>query len=134
MPPLDSSSIQALLDRFGQFADAVLVEVRLLLPRTAAERSAIVRLLSQDLRPNQGAQWRIVSFEVQRLAEFKFAEGRVSNLVLSDGLRIHFLQRGCFIDLAPHSDQPQDEEGLRRSHQYVMGAACSYEIDDYIGQ
>jgi hypothetical protein len=113
----DQRSMDALLARFGGFFDAVLVEVVLKLPRDAGNRNATVRLLAQE----QDGPWSSVALRSGGLREFKFSEGRVSNLVLSDGLGLHCLDDGVFVDLAPFTEQPVAADDLRRSHEYVFG-------------
>jgi hypothetical protein len=126
-----AADVQAFLDRFSQFFDAVLVEVQLMLPRTAGARRGAIRLLAQEApMGEQEGQWRSVVLHVTGLSEFKFIEGQISNLVLSDGLNIHLLDGRCFIDLAPYTDQPVDESLLWRSGQYLVGSACTFEVSD----
>jgi hypothetical protein len=120
----DQRSMDALRARFGGFFDAVLVEVVLKLPRNEGNRQATVRLLAQE----QDGPWRSVAFTIGRLREFKLSEGRVSNLVLSDGLGLHRLDDGVFVDLAPFTDQPVPVGDLRRSYAYVFGETCSAEV------
>jgi hypothetical protein len=120
----DQVAIDALLERFSSFYDAVLVEVRLELPRRSSDRRATVRLLAQD---GEG-EWSSVTFAVEALSEFKFAEGRSSNLVLSDGLGVHLLDGRTFLDLAPYTESPAGIDDLRRSSQYVAGGSCSVDV------
>ena len=120
----DQGAIDALLERFSSFYDAVLVEVHLELPRTSADRRATVRLLAQD---SEG-EWSSVTFVVESLTEFKFAEGRSSNLALSDGLGIHLVDGRAFLDLAPYTESPAGIDDLRRSSQYAAGASCSADV------
>ena len=120
----DQGAIDALLERFSSFYDAVLVEVHLELPRSSGDRRATVRLLAQD---SEG-EWSSVTFVVQSLTEFTFAEGRSSNLVLSDGLGIHRIDGRTFLDLAPYTESPAGIDDLRRSSQYVAGGSCAADI------
>ena len=123
----DQGTIDALLERFSSFYDAVLVEVHLELPRTSGDRRATVRLLAQD----REGEWSSVTFVVEPLTEFKFAEGRSSNLVLCDGLGIHLVDGRAFLDLAPYAAAPAGIEDLRRSQQYVAGGSCAADIDAF---
>lgn len=127
----DAAVIQSFLDRFGGFYDAVIVELHLALPRAEAQRRATVRLLAEEVTvAEQGSQWRSVLFHLSGLTEFKLIEGRISNQVLSDGLRIHLLDGRCFLDMAPYSDQIDDENSLWRSGQYIVASDCSTEVTD----
>ena len=117
-------AIDALQERFASFFDAVLVEVCLRLPRSVANRQATLRLIAEDAT----GSWVSVVFTITRVSEFKFVEGPSSNLVLSDGLGIHLIDDGIFVDLAPYTDHPVDPGELRRSHQYVVGDVCSFEV------
>jgi hypothetical protein len=131
----DDHSVEAFLHRFGGFFDALIVEIRLLLPRTSAQRHAIVRLLAEERADaGEASVWRSVVLTVNGLTEFKLCEGPASYLVLSDGLRIHFL-RGprCLVDLAPVTDVDVPAEvSLKRSPHHLVGSVCSYEVDDAI--
>ena len=113
----DQAAVDALLDRFAGFFDALLVGVVLELPRGRQDRRATLRLLAQE----REGPWCIVVLSVEGLREFMLVEGRTSNLVLSDGLGIHLLHDGAFVDLAPYTDAPALPDELRRSHQYVLG-------------
>jgi hypothetical protein len=125
----DQAAVDALRERFSDFFDAVLVSVVLELPRSAQDRAATLRVLAQTVE----GSWHTIVFCVDRLREFKFFEGRTSYLVLSDGLDIHLVAGGTFLDLAPFSEQPASLDELRRSRQYVFGAACSFEVTEASG-
>jgi hypothetical protein len=122
----DEVAAAALLERFADFFDAVLVHVVLDLPRAAKDREAVVRLLARE----DGGPWRSVVFSVRQLREFKIVEAKSSNLVLSDGLGIHFLNDEVLLDLAPFTERPVDAADLWRSHQYVVGKTCSVDVTD----
>jgi hypothetical protein len=125
MEKLDNqAAIDTLCQRFGNFHDAILVEVVLHLPRQSRDRFAELRLVAEDTEGN----WCSVRFVVSSLRGHKFEEGRTSHLVLSDGLRIVLCDGSTFIDLAPYSDHVS-EDTLRLSYQYVVGGECQYEID-----
>lgn len=124
----DQQAIDALLERFDAFFDAVLVEVSLILPRSANDRRATMRLLAES-----GGTWWSVALTVVRPSEFKFVEGPSSNLVLSDGLGVHLVDGAVFVDLAPYTDQSVSAGELRRSHQYVIGETCSFEVTEVRG-
>jgi hypothetical protein len=123
----DKGAIDALLERFSRFYDAVLVEVHLVLPRAARERRATARLIAEDVE----GTWHSVSFVVEQLTEFAFAEGRSSNLVLSDGLGVHLVDGRTFLDLAPYTEEPAGLDDLRRSPQYIAGGSCEVEVEPF---
>jgi hypothetical protein len=125
MEKLDSQvAIDNLCGQFAGFLDAVLVEIALHLPRQSRDRHAEFQLLARDSDGN----WCRVKFVVSSLRAYKLEEGRVSHLVLSNGLRIVHHYESTFVDLAPYSDQA-DEDTLLLSHQYVVGGECRYEIE-----
>jgi hypothetical protein len=122
----DEAAVRALNERFAGFYDAVVVEFNLTLPRVAADRRATVRLIAAD----ETGAWVSVILTISRVSEFKLIEGKSSNLVLSDGLRIHHLADEVFVDLAPYSETT-DVNDLRRSHQYIVGGSCSVEVEEF---
>lgn len=122
----DQATVDALLERFSGFYDAVLVGVVLDLPRTRQDRRAALRILAEE----RAGSWRTVVLSIKDLREFKFEEGRTSHLVLSDGLGIHLLQDGIFVDLAPYTEAPVSPEALPRSHMYAFGGSCSFEVTE----
>jgi hypothetical protein len=124
----DDLSIAALRERFSEFYDALLVELHLHLPRSARDRRALVRLVAQDC----DGTWCSVAFAIEGLREFAISEGRTSSLVLSDGLGMHRVDGGVFLDLAPFTDQPVAPAQLRRSHAYVFGDSCVVEVSEAV--
>ncbi len=127
----DAADVQTFLDRFGGFYDAIIVEILLVLPRAAAQRRATIRLLAHETAvAGQEPAWRSVLLHLTGLTDFKLIEGQISNQVLSDGLKIHLLGDRCFIDMAPYSDQLDDEASLWHSGQYLVAATCKFEVAD----
>jgi len=122
----DDSAIAALRKRFADFYDALLVEVHLQLPSAKRDRRAFVRLLAED----GDGTWCSVAFVLEELREFKLVEGRTSSLVLSDGLGVHRVDGGVFLDLSPFTDQPVAPADLRRSYAYFFGAGCAVEVSE----
>src|SRR4051812_9946693 len=125
MERLDTqAAIDALCERFSDFFDAVLVEVVLQLPPQARDRQATLRLLAQDREET----WWSVRLVLSSLSGYRLTEGRVSYLVLSDGLHIALHDQRTVIDLAPDRDQVRADTELEQSQQYVVGGECRYEI------
>jgi hypothetical protein len=62
------------------------------------------------------------------------AEGPSTNPVLSDGVGIHLLESGTFVDLAPYTEDPAGIDDLRRSDQYVLGGTVSVDVSPVPGQ
>ncbi len=122
----DQAAVAALLERFSNFFDAVLVGVVLDLPRDSQKRRATLRLLAQEL----DGTWYTVTLSLARPREFKLVEGRTSYLVLSDGLDIQVLGEAVAVDLAPEEGGATLEE-LRRSDMYVLGAACTVDVEEF---
>jgi hypothetical protein len=120
---------RAFLERFGGFFDAVLVEIRLALPRESAHRYAQIRLLATDSQ--SGGNWRSVSLKIDGLRAYRLTEGPDSYLVLSDGLEIHRIDDGrCLVDLSPNGRATTQVRGRVDSDQFVSGSRCSYEVED----
>jgi hypothetical protein len=133
MTVLEAGSAQEVLDHFGGFFDAVVVEIHIAMPRDLAGRHALVRLLAQDARVvGDEASWRSVTLRVNGLSAFKVIEGPACYSVLSDGLRVHpNAAAGFVVDLAPVTDAAWGgEPRFDRSNFYFVGSGCSYEVTD----
>ena len=127
-----ADQVRALLDRFGGFFDAVLVQVHLALPRESAGRHAVIRLLAQE--PVAGGHshdgWRFVVLRIDGLDAYRLTEGPDSYLVLSDGLQIRLDEGRSVIDLSPRDRWPEQTTSAMQSDQFVSGVRCSYKVED----
>jgi len=126
---VDEAAVAEFMDRFSRFYDGLLVRVALDLPH-AGESRATVEILAQEV-PNSDGPWYVVSIEIAGVSGYSFAEGKVSHRVLSEGIMIHFLGGGVFVDLAPYTDEPRDEHDIRRSYQYVVGRSCGFSVREH---
>ncbi|WP_027006889.1 hypothetical protein [Conexibacter woesei] len=124
----DQPDADALLKRFYDFYDGLVVGFTLEhLDGRATEPVARIRV---EARADDGT-WALLAFKVSGVTSFLFGESpRVSNVVLSLGIGIHFRADGIFIDLSPWNERPWTEEDVRKSHQYVAGRECTVEIHD----
>lgn len=127
MNSLDTAEqIGAFLDRFGGLCDGVLERVVLDVPIPPLEHRAEVRVQARD---TTGAWWR-VTMQVRGLTEYRFVESRfITTLVLLEGVRIHRVADGLFVDLAPLVGPAPISEMVLRSEQYLIGTSMSFDAE-----
>jgi hypothetical protein len=126
----NAEQARALIERFGGFFDAVIIDVRLALLRESAHRSGSVRLMARAVSADAGSAdgWSYVVLTIGGLRGYRFAEGPASYLVLSDGLGIYWTEEGqVVVDLCPTGTTPSGKEPS--SDQYMSGSRCSYSVE-----
>ena len=117
LTPLDDETVATdLLDRFGNFDDAVLVGVHLMLAGSVGQRWAELKLLAQE-GSNGGGDWLTVFLRVESLTRFRVAEGPSSYLVLSDGLALIRGPSTWLLQLG----SPDDVDAP-----FFLGSSCAY--------
>ena len=131
--PLDSTAALEIRERFSYFFDGLVDRVELdRLSDRREQRRAVVRVLAAE---SPSEDWYSITFELEGLRAFKLGEGRTSHIVLSDGLGIHHLPEGVFLDLAPFVDlypftsADVNPDLVWRSHQYLVGSSCTYRVE-----
>lgn len=116
----------ALLTRFTDFYDGVVVAFSLDAP-AGAERHTSVARIDIEARDTDGV-WHRIHFTVTGATTWLFAESsRFEHRVLSLGIGIHIRADDILLDLSPWTERRWTEEHLERSHQYVSGRICEVE-------
>jgi hypothetical protein len=129
MEALDPQTTREVLERFYDFGDAIIRSVAIDFHPPKANHRATIVCSARD-RDND-ANWCNVTWYVNQLAECLVAEGRVTNIILSQGLQIGWFSNKVYLDFAPYTVEPDDEEDFRRSGFYVSGAIATYEVGPY---
>jgi hypothetical protein len=130
---LSAGDHKQFLERFSYFEDGVITGIRLHIPRGGPEgRTAVFDIQARDR--TAGLAWRLVRITVFGVHEYQFPCSRqMTYFVLSDGLNMECVAGSCVLDLDPGPDEwstAQVGQPGVYSKQYVIGAACGYEVLD----
>ena len=128
MNHLQQQSLREFLERFNSFNDAVVrrVEFRYV---ASGRRQATLTISTQDQCSDSG--WSNVIIMIDNVSEIAFREGKSTRQVLSDGLTVVWFDGDVWCDLSPHTSDPSTIDEFRRSDFYVVGAALSWQADQY---
>ncbi|MGE7951567.1 hypothetical protein [Lysinibacillus xylanilyticus] len=91
--------------------------------------SAEIVISVQDTEINE---WVNVKFIIEALEEFKILKNpRVSNVVLSSGIKIKEISGLYYIDFAPFSDEIDSVFDFRQSDIYFSGKLLRWYFEEY---
>lgn len=128
MNTITKETLGAFLHRFYDLSDSVLRRLEhQYLP--SGLRRTTVTISVQDREADIG--WSNLVLTIDKVVEVTFRERRrVSNQVLSDGLRVSYFEDVLFLDFSPASDVLTLED-IRASDFYVAGSVCSWLVQPY---
>lgn len=133
MQTLLAHDVEAFLSKFYHCADGVLREVRLDFISPTHKPCGFVELSTRDSKGSGESGWVNLRLQVENLVEFRLSKGdREDCVVLSDGIRIHHVGGGVFLDLGGgEAPEPGTPEQHRASSFYLAGEALLWELVAY---
>lgn len=120
---LTPQSLPTFRERFQNFYDGVIRRLAFEFTRDAAKRTAQVDVMIPDKALN--GDWAICTLTVSDLDEFIVQHGRLSFLVLSDGVKYVWAENKVFVDFATVEDEPTVAE-IRSGGFYLAGRVVSW--------